>query len=62
MCFSGTFVGRAGRVSPDHLPGPPAGQAHQIPFLAAGVQPRVGERVAELMRVDVAKTGGLGAD
>jgi hypothetical protein len=38
-------------VAVDHLAGLPAGQAHQVAFVAAGGQPRVGEGVAELMRV-----------
>jgi hypothetical protein len=42
-------IRRRRRVAPDHLPGPPAGQSHQVMLLTAGGQPVVREGVPELM-------------
>src|SRR5204863_4867923 len=46
--LAGPLVGGTGRVTADHLPRLPAGQAHQVRLLTARVQPGVGEGVPEL--------------
>ena len=45
----GPLVGGGGGVAAEHGPGPPAGQAHEAAFGAAGVEEGVGEGVAELV-------------
>src|SRR5438309_1000368 len=55
----GPFVGGAGGVAGEHVPAPPAGQAHEVAFVAAGGEPGVGEGVAELVGVDAAEAGPL---
>src|SRR3954447_14810901 len=54
---AGAFVGRTGCVPADHLPGPPAGQPHEVLLLPAGGQPGANVGVPEAMRMDVAHPG-----
>ena len=54
--ISRPFVcGRRG-VALEHLPAAPAGQAHQVAFVATLGEPRVGKGVAELVRMYLAET------
>jgi hypothetical protein len=41
--LAGPGVGGRGAVATEHLPGPPAGQAHQVRLAATLGEPRVGE-------------------
>jgi hypothetical protein len=60
VLVSRPLVGGGGGVAAEHGLRPPAGQAHEAAFGAAGVEEGVGERVAELDGVDVGEPGGLG--
>ena len=52
MRLSSAFVGRGGAVAAQHRAGLPAGKAHQVGLAATLGQPQVGQRVAELVRVE----------
>src|SRR4051794_34221485 len=54
------LVRRAGPIAAEHVPRLPAGELHQVAFVAAGGQPAARERVPEPVRVDVLDAG-LGA-
>jgi hypothetical protein len=49
--FAGAAFGGGLGVAVDHLAGLPAGEAHEVAFVAAGGQPGVGERMPELVGV-----------
>ena len=53
----GSLFSGAGRVPGDHLPGLPPREPHQVRFLPTGVQPRMSERVPELVRMNVTDPG-----
>lgn len=58
---SGALV-RPGRpVAAQHLPRPPAGEPHQVALCTTGLQPVVGEGVAELMRMQPDDAGLAGS-
>ena len=61
MCFARALVGSRRSVPSDHVGAPPSGEAAKVVFLTAGAQPLVRERVAELVRVQVADAGSLRA-
>jgi hypothetical protein len=51
MGGQGALASRARAVALKHLPAAPAGQAHEVGLAAAAREPAVGERVAELVRM-----------
>src|SRR6266542_9647 len=52
VSFAGAALGGGLGVAVDHLPGLPAGEAHEVAFVAAGGEPGVGEAVPELVGVE----------
>jgi hypothetical protein len=59
--FAGAGVGGRGAVAAEHLAGSPAGKAHEVGLAATVGEPGVGERVAELMRMQPRQAGLLAA-
>jgi hypothetical protein len=59
--FAGAALGGGFGVAVDHLAGLPAGQAHEVAFIAAGGEPGVGEGVAELVGVQAGEADARAA-
>jgi transposase len=57
VCLAGAFVGCRGAVAAQHRAGLPAGKAHQVGFVATLGQPKMGECMAELVRVEPFQAG-----
>src|SRR5262249_5998820 len=57
MGVAGALIGGARAAPREHLPGPPPSEAHEVALGAALREPRVGERVPKLMRMDRPETG-----